>query len=569
MYKALYSISSAFVKKHIYVYGINRDSITMFTDLAFRDADIAGFWEDKNRFVGDFLLNRPIVSTNQLCDDYEAIVVLPKEIEKEIPAKYVRGEILFYVEEIIELNPNIRCGKDIYIYGIGRQGEKVYDLLTRNGIDIIGGCITDKEGFRLWHEKPVISVKELKGRDNYLIIIATTRKKFKREMLNNLVGERAVDIFIDQFMEPYIAYAGTFFQIVGKAVKEQKDIWLYGKNDDAEQFVERIFKRYQIEVKEKIYKREMPEYHIRNIYELMHKNIRNIVVVISEQDAKEVESVCDMLDSFGFSLEAWNYTAIELNTMFGERQVHTKPDYLLGYSTEGNEKYPGYIIYGKNQNTDIKILILGSSTATDGMYRVLSWVRVFYEKLVKAGYHVTIFNGATNGFTIVQEFLMLCRDGKYLRPDYVISFSGVNDTVRRKSKNQFCMDWQINTMGQGMTSGIESKETMYDFWCGVTKLMKTVAEAYGAKFLSFLQPMYSARKELSISEIGMFEVKDFAENVRIFRERSSIEQNNLYKNLLFLFDNEKDAYIDICHYSSEKNRQIADIVYNTFVEHEG
>ncbi len=566
MYKTFYTVADKFLCKKIYIYGVNRDSISVFTDLAFRDSDIAGFCD--NRFVGQTFMNRQIVSEEQLCTAGDSILVLSKEIEKNSITDRVDESKLFYPDELFEINQCLRDEK-VYIYGIGKQGEKVYQMLVENGIKFENGCVTQKDNSFFWHDKPVLSIDEIEQDTKCAIIVATVTESYKREMLKKLEQCAANNIYIDCLMPFYIITQGNFFQVIHKAVSEKKNLFLYGKRDtDATQFVERTLERFQVKIKGYVYERELKEQGVCDVYDLAYEDIENTTVVIAEQNMWTVEHISDVLDSLGFALEKWNYTSIELNTKRVRNRLHTKTDYLLGWSNQ-NEKYPGYVVYGEDNDTDIKIMVLGGSTSTDGMFRTVSWVRIFYSILVEKGYQVTVYNGATHSHGIVEEFLRLCRDGAYLKPDYVISFSGVNNTARKKVDNQFCERWLIDTFGLECISGIKSDESLYDFWYRLTKLMGLVSEAYGAKFYSFLQPIYAPDKRQKLWEVSIYEMEDRADNILLFRKRSKEEKNALYMNLIDLFDEKDDAFIDAAHYSTGAAKIIGKAVYEIMSSEEG
>lgn len=562
MYKTIYTVSNKYKNKKIYIYGINRDSVSVFTDLAFRDTDVAGFCED--RFDGQMFMNRPIISEEKLIVQRDAIIILHEEIEKGKITNRFDRENVFYVDEILDLNQDLK-NEDIYIYGIGKQGEEIYKLLLENGIEIKGGCVSQKKDCRLWHDKSVVPIEEIKPDCKCSIIIATVLEANKRKMLKNIEGYSA-DKYVNMFMESHIISEGTFFQVINKAINEKRDVFLYGSGNDVTQIVERTLQRYHVNIKGRIYEREMQEQNIHDIYDLAYEDIDNFTVVIAEQDRESVEQVSDILDSLGFGLEKWDYTSVERHTLKVKDTIYTEYDCLLGGSYNYSTKYPGYVVLGNDNEDDIKILVLGGSTSVDGELRTVSWVRVFYNQLVANGYHVTIYNGAISGHDVVQEFLLLCRDGEYLRPDYVISFSGVNNTMRKKVKNQFCARWFIRPE---CISGIEGKESLYDFWYKVIKLMKAVSDIYGSRFFSFLQPMYESHKELGISEFSMYEMRDRGENTTIYRMRSKEEKNALYTNLIDLFDEKGISYIDSAHYSNEMNKIIANAVYETILAKEG
>lgn len=208
MYKSIYTVSDDFNCKKLYIYGVNREAVSVFTELAFRDADIFGFWDE--RFAGEQFMNRPIVSADQLMSDKDAVVILHKKMKKDTVADLLGRERLFYSDEILSMNRDLKSEK-IFIYGIGSQGERIYKQLLEEGIEIEGGCVTQKEDSELWHGKPVFLIDEI-GRDcKCAIIIATVVERYKREMLKN-IEKYAANKYMYMFMESYAISEGTFFR---------------------------------------------------------------------------------------------------------------------------------------------------------------------------------------------------------------------------------------------------------------------------------------------------------------------------------------------------------------------
>lgn len=557
MLKTIYVISKEVQKKDIYIYGINRDSITVFTNLAFWGCDISGFIDDmEERYIGEYFVNRPIVSAEQIKNLKGAVIVVSEAIGKN-EIRQILGESVevFYYNEIIELNEDLK-DKEVYLYGIGAQGEKIYKQCCASGIKISAVCVSKKGSITVWNDLPVYEIDAVEKEKDCAFIIATMQPAYREQMLASL-RHHAGDIYVLNYMMQHHISGGRFFQIIGKAVTEHKKIWLYGKNKDFKEKVVEILLRYSIEIEGKV----------NSLYDLAYEDIDDVVIVIADNDEYEVEQDCEILDSLGFALEHWNYTSLANEVLRYKDKVKTPADLLLGWSNTSDDiDYPGFVVHGDNHKQDIRIMVLGGSTSTDGIFRAKSWVRLFYEKLIKEHYSVTIFNGAACGHGTTKELLHLLRDGAYLDLDYVITLSGVNNTVSHGGKNFFSDDFgNGNVM---IPCGLESKESRYEFWYRNTKVLKSVAELYEAKFFAFLQPM-AINEEMSLFQAGMHEVREFRTEMLSFRKQALLEEEKIYINLIDFLDKEDDMYIDTCHYSGKGNKAIADLVYETIMKKEG
>ena len=74
MFKAIYAIAKTIQEKDLYIYGINRDSVAVFTNLALWGADIKGFIDSgEERYVGQHYMNRPILSIEQIKDRIQEV----------------------------------------------------------------------------------------------------------------------------------------------------------------------------------------------------------------------------------------------------------------------------------------------------------------------------------------------------------------------------------------------------------------------------------------------------------------------------------------------------------------
>lgn len=557
MLRTIYSIAKTIQEKDMYIYGVNRDSIAVFTNLALWGGDIKGFIDNLDRYVGQKYLNRPIISIRQLSDRLQeiAIIVSDEYSKKEvIEAVGEKIQVCFY-DEVIEPNEKLR-ERDVYIYGIGGYGETIYKQCCESGIRIKAACVTRKGQVTVWNGLPVMEISEIDVEEQCAFIVATIHVSYQEQMLKALKGYKG-DVYVYNYIMQNHILQGRFFQLIDHAVTRNKKIWLYGNNADLKECIKKVLSRYSIKI----------QGEVRNLEDFPVQCDNDALIVITENNTYEVEKICNYLDSLGFSLEKKDYTSLACETFKFDNWEKTCSDVLLGWSNmSNNSKYPGFFTYGDDSRDNIRIMVLGGSNSIDGIFRTKSWVELFYEKLMSESYHVTLFNGAACGHGCTRELLHLLRDGAYLGLDYVISFSGVNNITSHGVKNYFSGD--LGRSSSDTVCGIESTESLYEFWCRNIKIMESVTALYGAKFFAFLQPM-AINENMDLAKTAMHETKDAKEGILEFREMARLDKSGLYINAIDLFDGEQDVFIDNCHYSRKGNELLADLIYDTMIEKEG
>ena len=81
--KNLCVVSEAYKKKGIYIYGVSRDSVTVFANITLHDGEVAGFVDDSGSVTGDRFMNRHIISEKEFEDTETAILVLPGFVARD------------------------------------------------------------------------------------------------------------------------------------------------------------------------------------------------------------------------------------------------------------------------------------------------------------------------------------------------------------------------------------------------------------------------------------------------------------------------------------------------------
>lgn len=263
-------------------------------------------------------------------------------------------------------------------------------------------------------------------------------------------------------------------------------------------------------------------------------------------------------------------------------------DPLLVYTRKG-DNYPGIVQFGMyNGKNHFKILVLGNSTSEHMIGGMKSWCYYLWKKLsYSSDKNYIIYNGGISGYCSGQEFLKLARDGLLLKPDIIISLSGVCDvadfgsSVLGKSllnKYQYRM-WKNITETKGaipdslymrnlhvLSTGIESTKSNFEEWIDNERKMYALSKEFGIEFLGCLQPMLFV--ENSVIENDLIEILEDAgiyDNTLGAAQRRFIE--GVRKNIVkypFLYDmswvlkKEKGCYFDSLHYTERGNKILAD-----------
>lgn len=199
----------------------------------------------------------------------------------------------------------------------------------------------------------------------------------------------------------------------------------------------------------------------------------------------------------------------------------------LGYTHGPNEKkiqdldpdfrwLDGFLIYAP-KTMDLErpvILALGGST-TDGIRVGHSWPEALARIMKAKSIPGTVINGGIGGYSTNQELLKLIRDGLELEPDFVLSYSGINDrgkygALPHPMVSTYQRDLLVLQTGAAPTAYLPSTMALLasaagrgvlDYTLGLKtarslgqqyrrniELMHAVCQAGGCRFDAFIQP---------------------------------------------------------------------------------
>lgn len=577
MVNMLYVLKKEYRDKKIYIWDVNRYSIVVFMEAAFRRINVQGFVTPQEKFVGEMYMNRQIVTWNQIEQEKNSIILVSDQVLKDTIAMLPTERVLYW-SDALECNEELHQ-KKIIVYGTGWGSRQLEKVLSKEGVAINLYCVTHNDNdSQQYRKKDIVEANELGKYEEYAVIISVIAGKARQEILETLMdfnGQIYLEnIFADESEIVHI----NLIQSIALAIKKAKKIFLYSKKSVTSKLFEEVMGIYGITISGYVHDMEDKEKNIKSIYTMALEGSDNKLIIINEEDPERLIAARESIEFAGFSLEGGDYTGIQWYTRNKAALVSelcSIYDSLVGYSNvfllekPGSKLYgrPGWKIYGKEEENRVRILVLGGSTSAE-VWHPENWVSKLYYKLERENIKTVIYNGAHEGNDIVNEMLRLLRDGYILKPQIVISMSGVNNLFYKDSENLFneeCMiDWVKNFSSDGKyCSGVYSDETLYSFWNRNIKLLGVIAEFYGARFFGFLQPMNITIDDMNLWEKSAYEIEGHMEGARNFAESAS--EGNGYVNLINLFEHQDEMYFDFCHYTNKAHEIIADKVYETII----
>ncbi|MDE7314178.1 MAG: SGNH/GDSL hydrolase family protein [Mucispirillum sp.] len=564
MINALSTLKGKYENKKIYIWDINRDSINVFTKVAFRRIDIAGFVTTQTEYVGMVYMNRPIVPVEEVKQDKDYIILASDRVSKEKISMLSEYNIIYWSDSF-EINEELKQ-KKVIVYGIGCGADRLCDTLVKNGIEPDLYCVSKKNSIIQYRGKKVIEAVELENYRDYAIVVSVINARYRSEIIETLSDsqKRPQEIYVE--LDAIIDSVGqtNLIQSIDLAIKEYKHIYLYSKKDEIAKLVEAALYVYGVQIQGYAYDVEDKEQNIESIYELAYEGVEDKLIIINEGLPEHLVRARENIELTGFSLEKGNYTGLQWYTrakksmLLEWREFH---DPLVGGSVLYTNKMPGWRVYGK-EDEGIRIIVLGGSTSSEE-YHPENWVSKLYYGLLKQNVKTVIYNGAHPGNDIVDEILRLLRDASVLQPQIVISMSGLNNLCHKESTSQFNPERMINWVrslspDKQYCSGLYSEESLFSFWSRNVRLLKVISEFYGAKFYGFLQPMNLSMSSMTLRESSLFGDEKTSPALEVFRRFA--DREDCYRNIMPLFEHQNEMYFDICHYTDKAHNIIADKV---------
>lgn len=116
-----------------YIWGMNRESIMIFSKLTSYRIPVNGFISNDEDEVGMVLYNKPVISLDMIEDKEETLIIADQEIQSDVSEEIVQD--FSVITELFTIPENFGS-KKVVIYGAGYIGETLVSWFSDRGIKI-------------------------------------------------------------------------------------------------------------------------------------------------------------------------------------------------------------------------------------------------------------------------------------------------------------------------------------------------------------------------------------------------------------------------------------------------
>ena len=551
MIKHIYTLKSEYKGKDIYIWGIGKRAEWTFSFLAYRGIAASGFVTCRERFFSESFLGCPVISPEEFSLKDDALMLMEYSVDRETFRRISGYGKCLYFKEAFEIDPALtEC--PCYIYGTKIGAWNMLSRFASNGIECGGFLLSEKTGPDQIAGIPVYQYDRtgFSGRDR--IVVSAVSEDVVNDILEHIQSrDFPGDVYIDELVQYTSIWSTDPFLMLDDAVKSGKRILLCCEDALGRELIGKICGLYDIRIDREVCFSGDEEKGLGDIWALSDEDPEGSVVLIFAFNKKRRYEIVCALNDMGYSPEKHNFAGVQrclYSGLLPLKRIGYEKDTRLGTSLDYTALggIPGWAVYGDGKD-GLRIMVLGGSTSSD-VYYPENWVSKLYKRFISDGSAATIYNGAHEGNTSSHELLRLTRDIDFIKPDIVISLSGLNDLDFRRDLDKF----------EALNG-----ESAFVFWKRMESYMKMISEAAGARFISILQPINEYMGPSSLSESLMFSADPDDSSQRVSPEK---RKDDLCIDLMDLFHHREGMFIDKCHYSDEANGIIADIVYRLIKE---
>ncbi len=272
----------------------------------------------------------------------------------------------------------------------------------------------------------------------------------------------------------------------------------------------------------------------------------------------------------------------------------------------------GFELFGNLDNPDAKkIVALGGSTTESTYLFIKGWAQYLAEMLNSNNIPTVIYCGGVAGYSSSQELLKLIRDVLPLKPDLVISYSGLNDlygypkpTEVIRNGRPFITHFQVEFIekimqklletqtnlpvmhdlmwdDKGMNTvyfGLKNDKSSSELWLDNTRIMHSIAKEFNIDFISFFQPfafngfykidkvqkiLYNRKSPTCIIDGYKKWGEPYAADVKKIIE--AVKKYDYIYDFSKIFENHPAVYFDASHVYEHGNQIIAKSIYEKII----
>lgn len=489
------------------------------------------------------LLGRNVEDLEQITERSDVVIVV-LESEMDEVKRYVREKQLVKYEKLFW--PDVKqIENDVFqTWGTDALCHKLKQYL----------CWSD---IRMLHKNRK-NVDDIPGILSWEFNQEKTPEKYKVYMEN--VNKHVCLYSMDKLYEAPINMT-SFWMLINlqEMLEKKKKVILYGIKSHYTNMWMQIMRMLGISfmIMDDEEAEEWNGYHVECISELAYLEKNNLLVVLN-QPYQDFLRAREQLKVYGIFMESHNCISVYEQIDRIDR-TDLMIDVCAGpfFGIPGEQGFPGYHLIGDKNGQSFKIMILGGSTSDSANYQYSSWPEELYYILRKQGKKAVIYSGGKAGFYSMQELSKVLRDAREIKPDIIISFSGVNDAGVAESSGRY-----VNGVNGTIIGYLKNK---FEYWLDNEKMMQQEAERQNAKFYCFAQPIFYLNEKFRQYEVSKFFAMDFQNSPDVcsdWRQRvKEVKDYPWFIDVMDILDDNLEVFFDMCHVTTEGNRMIAQHVY--------
>ena len=554
MLKHIYVLKEEYKDTDLYIWDVGKRSIWIFTYLAYRGIDIRGFITDIDDFAGGTFMNRPVISAEEFSalPEGSALMVLDDETSgpvMELALGYGKG---LRMTDILEFDPAL-SRHAVWVYGTGNRAWKRVKQLEQRGASVEGFFVSEQQPDRPDSilGRPVVTFTRETGSKAGAILVAAGRENSRDEILLNIsaIGYDG-DVYIKEVLSHPMLLGSDPFIMIDRAMKENKDLLLCSEDAMTSGLLRRAAAIYGAEFKKEVCFEGSDERGLEDIYALADEDPDKSVLLIHSYDKYRRFEMAEAATDLGYTIERGNFESV-IKACYNRLKSSGVLQYEYDEQMMSSVDYtpagglPGLAVHGDPDGGGKRILVYGGSTSSE-VYAAETWASQLQKRCAREGKDVVVFNGAQEMDTVEKELRRLLRDIGFVKPDIVISMSGVNNLKDYSDKF---------ARSRG--------ENQLERWKRTERYMKLISESEGARFYAFLQPMNMCMQDADIDETRRFTFDTLWHGEHMYYGKDG---GDLYTYLVTLFHHKEGMFIDFCHYTEEANGILADAVYEKISE---
>lgn len=464
----------------------------------------------------------------------------------------------------------------VYILSSDVNARKIFLLLLQHKVNVLGFVEKDEQNRNKIYGLPVYSLSEIDEEDS--IYVANRQNWNSFSSFIDCIKVYLVDS--DQINNEFLfeekgqirkCNAALMITMILSRIHKKRAVFII--NSEAYMFWDNLINVLKNEIGDAliIFADTEPE----KIYDIAYLDIERIVVFVSVFEHKNITEIL-----YEIGLKQTQHFVYIYNSFSGHcTDKYCGFDWFLGNTYKQKSEYPGFYIHGNLNNASKKIAILGNSVTDPLFYPQKSWPEMLWEKCSEHQIDVVIYNGAITDYNSTNEVIKLYRDVLLLKPDIVISYSGIIDF------RQYIQDYPYVNLNLMKTSkkwenennkevihGIKDRRTAYERWINNEKIMYQICQIYGIAFYGVLQPWIGSEcinpcEKLQAWSDNYWQIvfpqfNEYIDNAKAFKEKiiSDIEVYDWLFDFTKIFKETDDSeiYFDSIHVNEYGNSIISE-----------